>query len=162
MEPDATVIDSTVISALITARHTATGAGKRFGIINPTGLDGAELEQGLHDQPAVAVRGAVQGHGRHGDGRLPGEPRLDLCASRVVAGEAEPVPVAVDDHVDEVRIVEGCGGPVQGGVVEGPFGIRRLPGRRASHRSLAPARRSRTSCVAASAAPADSERAALA
>ncbi|MBM0225150.1 MULTISPECIES: STAS domain-containing protein [Micromonospora] len=30
-------IDSTVISVLITARHIATGAGKRFGVVNPTG-----------------------------------------------------------------------------------------------------------------------------
>lgn len=30
-------IDSTVISALIIAHHAALGAGKRFGVVNPTG-----------------------------------------------------------------------------------------------------------------------------
>ncbi|WP_319459596.1 STAS domain-containing protein [Micromonospora sp. RTP1Z1] len=30
-------IDSTAISALITARHTAIGAGKHFGVVNSTG-----------------------------------------------------------------------------------------------------------------------------
>lgn len=30
-------VDSTVISALIVAHHTAVGAGKQFAVVNPTG-----------------------------------------------------------------------------------------------------------------------------
>lgn len=91
---------------------------------------------------------ATEHDGRNGDQRLARHGCLGRLVSRVPAGQAEAVPVGMDDHVHEVRVVERRSGlselaigerpgrrpltPQQAGVL-GPIGPQtELRGRRAS------------------------------
>ena len=49
---------------------------------------------------------------------------FSVVIAGVAGGEAETVPIGVDDHIDEVGIVEGCGRLGEAGLVEG---ASRLP-----------------------------------
>src|SRR5262245_53013234 len=65
----------------------------------------------------------VQHDGRHRNRRPGRQATLDLVKARVAWGIAVAVAVGMDDHGYEIRIVEGCGRTVIGGVIE-------VPGRR--------------------------------
>jgi len=64
---------------------------------------------------------------RHRDRRSCGEVTLDLVEARVARGIAVAVAVGVDYHRHEIRVVEGWGRAVEGGVVEAPARRPLLP-----------------------------------
>jgi hypothetical protein len=66
------------------------------------------------------VTGAVQDDRRHRDRRLRGELLLDRIEAWIARCEAEAVAIGLDHHLDKIRVVEGCRGPLEGGVVEMP------------------------------------------
>ena len=68
----------------------------------------------------VSVGGAVERDRRHGDRRLRREESLELDICVEAGGEAEPMSIRVDDHVDVVGVVERLGGTAECGVVETP------------------------------------------
>ena len=77
-----------------------------------------------------AIVAAVQGNGRHRNHWLRGQLRFDLVVGRITAHIAEPVAVRVDDDLDEVGIVEGCGGAFVGGGGKSQVGDHRRHSRR--------------------------------
>src|SRR5262245_40812352 len=76
---------------------------------------------------AKAVAAAVQGDRRRLDTRTLREPLLDLEKSRLARRIADPVAIRMNDDVDEVRVVEGCGRALVGLRREAPGRRPRLP-----------------------------------
>ena len=77
----------------------------------------------------------VHGNRRHRDDRQRRQPALDVSILRVAFGKAKAVPVAVDHHIDVVRIVVGRRRALETGIVELPV---RRPLRPQYLRDLAP------------------------
>src|SRR5689334_527268 len=67
-----------------------------------------------------AVGVAVDGDRGDRDRRLKGEPGLDRRIRLVSGGEPVAMPVGVNDHLDEIGIVERRGGALEGRLVEPP------------------------------------------
>src|SRR5262249_53353264 len=61
---------------------------------------------------------ALHGDGRHADGGRGRETLFQLVVFSFALGQALPPAVIVDHDVDVIRIVEGCRGTVERGVVE--------------------------------------------
>ena len=108
-EDGARPIPRTLLRKVVTrARQGAVGVGSE-----EAGRDGAR-------SPDSPRRRRRRGDGRHGDRRLPGQLRLDGRAGGIALGQAVAVAVGVDDHVDEIGIVEGRGSAREGLVGESP------------------------------------------
>src|SRR5205807_3949096 len=84
------------------------------------GVDG-----GLRVWCAIGV--ALERDCRHIDVRRLGELGLELVILRLTFSQPEPPAVVVDDDVDVVGIVEGCGAAIVDCVVEVPTGRGELP-----------------------------------
>src|SRR6185312_2895953 len=67
-----------------------------------------------------AVGVAVYGDRWDCDRRLGGEPGLDRGIGWIAGGEPVAMPVGVDDHLDEIGIVERLGRALEGRLVERP------------------------------------------
>src|SRR3954453_11008123 len=65
-----------------------------------------------------AVGVALEGDGRHGDGRRRRKALLQVVVPRLAVGESEPPAVVVDHDRDVVRVVERRRAALEGGVVE--------------------------------------------
>src|SRR5262245_28890744 len=76
---------------------------------------------------ADAVVASVQHDGGHRDVRSFPQPFLGGLQVRIPGGEAEPMPIRMYDHVDEVWILEGQRRPFVRGVGESPAGRPELP-----------------------------------
>src|SRR4029077_4223035 len=70
---------------------------------------------------------ALQRDGGDAYVRTRGQRRLKVVVSQLACDQPEPPPIVVNDHVDVVRIVEGCGTAVIRFVVEVPLWRRELP-----------------------------------
>ena len=70
-----------------------------------------------------AVRVPVDGDGRNRDGRLRRERHFNLIVARIAGAGRESVtmPIGMNDHIDEVGIVEGARGSIEGRIVERPL-----------------------------------------
>jgi hypothetical protein len=69
---------------------------------------------------AHAVVGAVEGQRGHGDRRLQGQRRLDVCERRTTRHQAEAVAVGVDHHGDEIGVAKSRRAAFDRGLVEVP------------------------------------------
>jgi len=86
-------------------------------------LKAAQLKRRRTGRPGNAVAFTVQNDGRYRNRRPFGELALEDVIGRIARCVAEPMAVGMDDHVDEIRVVEGIRRAGVGGVVE--FPIRR-------------------------------------
>ena len=64
------------------------------------------------------VRVAFHGDRRHVDVGSPRQMALEHVVLQFALGEADPPSVIVNDDTDMVRVGDGCGTPVDGGVIE--------------------------------------------
>jgi hypothetical protein len=67
-----------------------------------------------------AVCVAFERDGRHRDDGSFGEALLEFGVFGFAFGQPEPPPIVVDHDRDVIRVVEGRGAAVEGGVVEAP------------------------------------------
>ena len=65
---------------------------------------------------------AFQRNGGHGNVRTLSKPLFQLIIVRLAFGQPEPPAIIVDHDADMIRIVEGRGAALEGGLVEVPFG----------------------------------------
>ncbi len=70
---------------------------------------------------------AFEGNGGHGDGRKLSELLFELVILRFAFSQLDAKAIVVNHDSDVIRIVEGCRGAIEGGIVEVPFGRRDLP-----------------------------------
>src|SRR5216683_439076 len=111
------------------------GVGGFLGQVVAGGGDQAALVRAAEvgRGPVGGARGidtvvdAVQVDGGDGDRRLGGQLSFDWLQGRVAGGVAVAVAVGLDDHVDEVGIVEGGGAARVGLVGELPGGRPQAP-----------------------------------
>ena len=103
----------------------AVGAGEMPGVVFRAG-GGAD-----------PVGGAVQHHGRHRNHRARGEPRLDRGVVRVARRIVVAVPIGLDHHRDDIRVVERGGGLGVLGVGEAVVGRPQFPEQPAQRPRLA-------------------------
>jgi hypothetical protein len=68
-----------------------------------------------------------QGHRGHGDVRKFGEPLFQLVVVRLAFGQSKPIAIKMDHDADMIRVVEGRGAALEGGLVKGPCGRSGLP-----------------------------------
>jgi hypothetical protein len=68
-----------------------------------------------------------QGNRGHGDVRKFGEPLFQLIVLRLAFSQSEPIAIKMDHDADMIRVVEGRGAALEGGLVEVPFGRGELP-----------------------------------
>src|SRR5450755_3662356 len=102
------VPDAARDDAVRIATHEFPGIGTGLGVWGPIGI-------------------AFQGDRRHGDGRSCGEPLFQLVIVRLTCSQSEPPAIIMDHDADMIRIVEGRGAALEGGLVEVPFGRSELP-----------------------------------
>ncbi|MNL57220.1 hypothetical protein D3C87_1807670 [compost metagenome] len=67
-----------------------------------------------------SVVGAIQGDRWNGDDGLLGKLRFDAGIGRITRHQGVAVPVRVDYHFDEIRVVEGCSALLESGIIEAP------------------------------------------
>ena len=63
----------------------------------------------------------------HGDVRTFGEPLFQLVIFRLAFSQSEPPAIIMDHDADMIRIVEGRGAALEGGIVEVPLWRSDLP-----------------------------------
>ena len=90
------------------ATHEFPGIGTGLGMWGPIGI-------------------AFQRNRRHGDGRSLGEPLFQLVIVRLTFSQSEPPAIIMDHDADMIRIVEGRGAAIEGGIVEVPLWRSDLP-----------------------------------
>jgi hypothetical protein len=68
-----------------------------------------------------------QGHRGHCDVRKFGKPLFQLVIVRLAFGQSKPIAIKMDHDADMIRVVEGRGAALEGGLVKGPCGRSGLP-----------------------------------
>src|ERR1700752_1540651 len=82
------------------------------------------IRTGIRMRRAIGI--AFQGNCRNGDDRTVSEPLLQIVITRLAFNEAKTPTVIVNHDLSMIRILEGRGTAIKGGIVEVPF-WRSLP-----------------------------------
>jgi len=70
---------------------------------------------------------AFKSNGGRGDGRKQGELLFEFLVLRFAFSQRDPKAIIVNHYGYVIRIVEGCGGPIECGIVEVSLGRSNLP-----------------------------------